>query len=73
MRRSESLFTRITGFSLVRPSARQEESEEISVTDEALPAAPSLGIDPDDRPALSSDAASDRLEIPAFLRRQTNH
>jgi len=73
MRRSESLFTRITGFGLVRPSTQQEEVEEIQLPDETLTAAPPLGINPDDRPALSSETSSDRLEIPAFLRRQTNH
>ncbi|MDX2027490.1 MAG: cell division protein FtsZ [Alphaproteobacteria bacterium] len=74
MRRTESLFTRITGFGLVRPSAHQGELDEIQLPDEALvEQQPRLGIDPSDRPALSSDMADDRLEIPAFLRRQTNH
>jgi cell division protein FtsZ len=74
-RRSESLFTRITGFGLVRPSAQQEEEmHEAQLPDEALAAAqPQLGINPADRPALSSDQSSDLLDIPAFLRRQTNH
>ncbi len=72
MRRSESLFTRITGFGLVRPSSQQEDIEEVQLPDESLAATPPLGISPEDRPALSSEA-NDRLEIPAFLRRQTNH
>lgn len=75
-RRSESLFTRITGFGLVRPSAQQEDemSVEAPMAEEGLPAAqPQLGINPSDRPALSSDQSTDLLDIPAFLRRQTNH
>jgi len=65
-RRSESLFTRITGFGMVRPSEQDElETSEAS--------GPNLGIDPADRPALSSSEPNDLLDIPAFLRRQTNH
>ncbi|MFY9287583.1 MAG: cell division protein FtsZ, partial [Alphaproteobacteria bacterium] len=76
LRRSESLFTRITGFGLVRPSAQQDENnlDEAQLPDEALAASqPHLGIDPSDRPALSSEQPTDLLDIPAFLRRQTNH
>lgn len=73
-RRSESLFTRITGFGMVRPSAQHKEEP---VEPDAPAAAPAvqtrLGIDPQDRPALSSDQPEDLLDIPAFLRRQTNH
>jgi cell division protein FtsZ len=73
-RRSESLFTRITGFGLVRPSAQQEEDiPEAPMADEVAAAQPQLGINPSDRPALSSDQSPDLLDIPAFLRRQTNH
>ena len=73
-RRSESLFTRITGFGLVRPSAQQEEEMEAAPADEtALPGQPQLGISPSDSPALSSEQSPDLLDIPAFLRRQTNH
>lgn len=74
-RRSESLFTRITGFGLVRPSTNlhEEEPQEQHLPDEALSAQPHLGISPADRPALSSDQPEDLLEIPAFLRRQNNH
>jgi cell division protein FtsZ len=71
MRRSESLFTRITGFGLVRPSTQHEEVEEVPPPEDVAAQQP-LDIDPSDRPALSSDP-NDRLEIPAFLRRQTNH
>ena len=73
-RRSESLFTRITGFGMVRPSTQQESMEEVEHAQPGPAAAqPRLGIDPDDRPALSSDQPEDLLDIPAFLRRQTNH
>jgi cell division protein FtsZ len=68
-RRSESLFTRITGFGMVRPSEQQEGPAE---QPEARAQAPKLGVDPADRPALSSEP-NDLLDIPAFLRRQTNH
>ena len=70
-RRSESLFTRITGFGMVRPS-EQERGEEGPVSEAAASQAPKLGIDPADRPTLSSEP-NDLLDIPAFLRRQTNH
>ncbi len=77
MRRSESLFTRITGFGLVRPSTQQQHEEEAREAATAAHASEQaqqrLGIDPSDRPTLSSEHASDLLDIPAFLRRQTNH
>jgi cell division protein FtsZ len=74
-RRSESLFTRITGFGLVRPSVQQREEEvQETASDEAnAPGQPRLNVDPSDRTPLSSDQPSDLLDIPAFLRRQTNH
>ncbi len=72
-RRSESLFTRITGFGFVRPSAQQEEEEDQLAHEEAIAAQTRLGIDPSDRPTLSSDQSPDLLDIPTFLRRQTNH
>ena len=74
MRRSESLFTRITGFGLVRPSAQQPEDPvaDLSSPEDEATQAKHLGIDPADRPALSSES-NDLLDIPAFLRRQTNH
>ena len=74
-RRSESLFTRITGFGLVRPSTslHEEEPQEQQLPDESMSAQQHLGINPSDRPSLSSDQPEDLLEIPAFLRRQNNH
>jgi hypothetical protein len=72
-RRSESLFTRITGFGLVRPSAQQEDPLADHGLDEQAAAQPSLNVNPSDRPHLSSEQPEDMLDIPAFLRRQTNH
>ena len=74
-RRTESLFTRITGFGLVRPSSQQHEDENhITQThDEELPATPHMDVDATHRSALSSGQSEDLLEIPAFLRRQNNH
>jgi len=74
-RRAESLFTRITGFGLVRPSSQhhEEEASEAHLPDEQLSAQQRLDIHPSDRPALSSEQPEDLLEIPAFLRRQNNH
>jgi cell division protein FtsZ len=75
--RAQSLFRRITGFGMIRPSAaREEEDEEEDIATSAQPTQGRLDIDPSDRPALSTSApetASDILDIPAFLRRQTNH
>jgi hypothetical protein len=74
-RRTESLFTRITGFGLVRPSQHREDEEQAdSAAHEASGShAPHLGVNPADRPTLSSEQPADLLDIPAFLRRQTNH
>jgi cell division protein FtsZ len=76
-RRTESLFTRITGFGLVRPSQHREDEEqhhEAEASHERSTGQPShLGVDPSDRPTLSSEQPADLLDIPAFLRRQTNH
>ena len=74
-RRAESLFTRITGFGLVRPSSQHEEEqhEAAHMSDETIAAQQHLDVDPDDRPSLSSEQPEDLLEIPAFLRRQSNH
>jgi len=78
-RRAESLFTRITGFGLVRPSSQHHEDEaaheahethEAQMADEA--AAPHVEVRPVDRPVMS-EQPEDLLEIPAFLRRQSNH
>ncbi len=78
LRRTESLFTRITGFGLVRPSAQKEADEhEAALPDEIMGSGesqPRLGVRPEDRPSLSSEqSGTDVLDIPAFLRRQTNH
>ena len=74
-RRTESLFTRITGFGLVRPSSQQHEDEHhiTQSHEEELSATPHLDVDPTHRSALSSAQTEDLLEIPAFLRRQNNH
>ncbi len=71
-RRAESLFTRITGFGLVRPSSQHHEDEahEVQMGDEGL--APHADVHPSDRPVMS-EQPEDLLEIPAFLRRQSNH
>jgi cell division protein FtsZ len=73
-RRAESLFTRITGFGLVRPSSQHHEDEahEAHASEEALAAQQHVEVRPVDRPILS-EQPEDLLEIPAFLRRQTNH
>ncbi|HUY69022.1 MAG TPA: cell division protein FtsZ [Alphaproteobacteria bacterium] len=71
--RSQSLFTRITGFGMVRPSEQQDLAESEMASDPGPAQSPRLGVDPADRPALSSDQPGDLLDIPAFLRRQTNH
>ena len=71
-RRTESLFTRITGFGLIRPSSQHEEDEHHPHDEHAAAHAPT-GVNPADRPVLSSEKPEDLLEIPAFLRRQNNH
>jgi cell division protein FtsZ len=64
-KRADSLFTRITGFGLVRPSGEQEGS---------APVQQRLNIENSDRPNTAKpDDEEDLLEIPTFLRRQTNH
>ncbi|HBM90380.1 MAG TPA: cell division protein FtsZ [Rhodospirillaceae bacterium] len=72
--RSQSLFQRITGFGLIRPSVQEEEEDVGEEIDREAEAAvqSSLGVDPTDRPVLSGSDA-DLLDIPAFLRRQSNH
>jgi cell division protein FtsZ len=75
-RRTESLFTRITGFGLVRPSSQHQEEEhlEAPLADEQLASQQQhLDVHPSDRPTLSAEQPEDLLEIPAFLRRQSNH
>jgi cell division protein FtsZ len=74
--RSGSLFTRITGFGINRPSTEQQaQAEDVEENFEAEEAGQQqrLGIDPTDRPRLSQEQPEDLLDIPAFLRRQTNH
>ncbi|MBI1274052.1 MAG: cell division protein FtsZ [Alphaproteobacteria bacterium] len=76
--RAESLFRRITGFGLVRPTEQAEaprQNPPQTVVQKATQAMAQarLGIDPSDRPVSSAGAEDDVLDIPAFLRRQTNH
>ncbi len=68
--RAQSLFQRITGFGLIRPSARNIDEEIDQEVEAAVQSR--LDVDPGDRPVLSSTEA-DLLDIPAFLRRQSNH
>jgi cell division protein FtsZ len=69
--RAQSLFQRITGFGLVRPSATQDMEDDLDL-EEVGKRQSDLDIDPSDRQALSN-GDSDLLDIPAFLRRQGNH
>ncbi len=62
-KRADSLFTRITGFGLVRPSSEQETS----------PVQQRLNIESNSPQTVRADEEEDLLEIPTFLRRQTNH
>jgi len=72
-RRSESLFTRITGFGLVRPSSHHhDEDVNDAATADDLSSPSPLDARPADRSVLS-EQSEDLLEIPAFLRRQSNH
>lgn len=68
--RAQSLFQRITGFGLVRPSQSDMDDEIDQEVEQAVQS--SLSVDPSDRPVMSSSEA-DLLDIPAFLRRQSNH
>ena len=68
--RAQSLFQRITGFGLIRPSQSDLDDEIDAEVEQAVQS--SLGVDPTDRPVMSSSEA-DMLDIPAFLRRQSNH
>ncbi|MFA5040530.1 MAG: cell division protein FtsZ [Bdellovibrionales bacterium] len=73
-RRAESLFTRITGFGLVRPSSQHhdEEAHDTQMMEDPMATSHHVDVRPSDRPVLS-EQPEDLLEIPAFLRRQTNH
>ena len=74
--RAQSLFQRITGFGMIRPSAVKEMEDELDMDMEPQEmrktGSDDLPIGPTDRSALSS-GESDLLDIPAFLRRQSNH
>lgn len=81
-RRSESLFTRITGFGMVRPSSQKADDDyadenEIrasSTKPSATPDKASPASRSDDHPDLATEQTpAELLDIPAFLRRQTNH
>ena len=74
-RRAESLFTRITGFGLVRPSthSHDDENQETQIHDEHGSAQEHLDVRHAEHSPRSSDQQEDLLEIPAFLRRQSNH
>ena len=70
--RAQSLFQRITGFGMVRPSAVKEMEDELDMDDEREEQVELAATGTSDRSALSS-GESDLLDIPAFLRRQSNH
>jgi len=71
--RAQSLFQRITGFGMIRPSAAREIEDEMDMDVEApKPVQDDLLMESSDRSALSN-GDSDLLDIPAFLRRQSNH
>ncbi len=72
-RRAESLFTRITGFGMVRPSAQHHEDDttEMHPTDELV--TEHTGQGGTNPSTLSIDQTEEALDIPAFLRRQNNH
>ncbi len=70
--RAQSLFQRITGFGMVRPSAAKEMEDELDLDESAEEKVELAATGTSDRSPLSS-GDSDLLDIPAFLRRQTNH
>jgi len=74
--RAQSLFQRITGFGMIRPSAAREIEEEMDMAEADAVKKPALhddlSVGSADRSALTS-GESDLLDIPAFLRRQSNH
>ncbi|HVY13576.1 MAG TPA: cell division protein FtsZ [Alphaproteobacteria bacterium] len=65
-RRAGSLFARLAGFA--QGSHRSAPAEQAPPA--PAPQQPRLGIDPADRPQAPSE--EEKLEIPAFLRRQSN-
>jgi cell division protein FtsZ len=71
--RAQSLFQRITGFGMIRPSAHRDADDDLeALADIPVKAQPVMESDPSDREPLSK-GDSDMLDIPAFLRRQSNH
>ncbi|MBI3418536.1 MAG: cell division protein FtsZ [Proteobacteria bacterium] len=70
-KRSSSLFERLAGFAQGRAQSRPAAPPHPQPAESTLAAQPRLGgIDPADRPGLSSE--EEKLDIPAFLRRQSN-
>ncbi|MDD5585528.1 MAG: cell division protein FtsZ, partial [Alphaproteobacteria bacterium] len=57
--RSQSLFQRITGFGMVRPSAARDAEEALRDVEEVCE--PRLSVDPSDRPAISGEGQTDLL------------
>ncbi|MDD3182122.1 MAG: cell division protein FtsZ [Alphaproteobacteria bacterium] len=70
--RAQSLFQRITGFGMVRPSVVKEMEDELDLEDDSDLRVEAAATGTSDRSGLSS-GESDLLDIPAFLRRQSNH
>jgi cell division protein FtsZ len=68
-KRSSSLFARIAGFA---HGSKQESAPQAPAPQQQPASQPRLGIDPQDRPQASSPSEEDKLDIPAFLRRQSN-
>ncbi|MDX9690629.1 MAG: cell division protein FtsZ [Proteobacteria bacterium] len=71
--RAQSLFQRITGFGMIRPSAHRDTDDDLEdLAGLPVKAQPVMESEPSDREPLSKGDA-DMLDIPAFLRRQSNH
>lgn len=70
--RAQSLFQRITGIGMIRPSAVKEMEDELDMDSQIDERVELAATGTSDRSPLSS-GDSDLLDIPAFLRRQTNH
>lgn len=70
--RAQSLFQRITGFGMVRPSVVKEMEDELDIDERVEERVELAATGTSDRSGLSS-GESDLLDIPAFLRRQSNH
>jgi hypothetical protein len=67
-KRAGSLFARIASFAQGARQSSAPQQDESRVAQAAQQ--PQLGIDPADRPRLSQE--EEKLDIPAFLRRQSN-